>query len=103
MTRADTGPRFITATGTGTIALGPYRPSCFMYTDWLNACMPYAKVSSTAPFSPASYCPSGWTGGWTFYPSSYVLKSAKGTDTANKPVVFGEKQPDETMIICCPS
>ncbi|KAM7189570.1 hypothetical protein V8F20_010109 [Naviculisporaceae sp. PSN 640] len=99
----DSGPSFKTPTGTGgTITLGPYKPSCFGATDRINSCLPYTKVSSTAPFSPGSVCPKGWTGAATFYPSSYLLKSAGGTDTVNQ-AAGRSRRPDETLIECCPS
>ncbi|KAM7211533.1 hypothetical protein V8F06_013083 [Rhypophila decipiens] len=99
----DSGPSFKTPTGTGgTITLGPYKPSCFGATDRINSCLPYSKVSSTAPFSPGSVCPKGWTGAATFYPSSYLLKSAGGTDTINQ-AGGRSRQSDETLIECCPS
>ncbi|KAK4207856.1 hypothetical protein QBC37DRAFT_454373 [Rhypophila decipiens] len=99
----DSGPSFKTPTGTGgTITLGPYKPSCFGATDRINSCLPYTKVSSTAPFSPGSVCPKGWTGSATFYPSSYLIKSPGGTDTINQ-AGGRSRQSDETLIECCPS
>jgi len=94
-------PAYLTPTGTGSIELDPYRPNCMVATDKINTCLPYTKLPSGDPFSPAFYCPSGWTGGATYYPSSYILRSSNGAATITRG--GSGVQPDETRIICCPS
>jgi len=94
-------PAYLTPTGTGSIELDPYRPNCMVATDKINTCLPYTKLPSGDPFSPAFYCPSGWTGGATYYPSSYIVRSSDGAATITR--TGSSIQPDETRIICCPS
>ena len=88
-------------------------------TPWYSQCYPEATQTSDGtfrpfwgPFSPALYCPSGWTTAMTIQPATasrgHVYMVNSRTLTPNNPDFFvyyptTTLLPGETGAVCCPS